>query len=56
MMGAVAPLVPGIAITNAIRDMMARHYISGMIVAIEALFTANALGAGIASASYLFLR
>ncbi|GAV13425.1 threonine/serine exporter family protein [Paenibacillus sp. chi10] len=54
MMGAVAPLVPGIAITNAIRDMMARHYISGMIVAIEALFTASALGAGIASAYYLF--
>lgn len=56
MIGAVAPLVPGIAITNAIRDMMARHYISGMIVAIEALFTASALGAGIASAYYVFLR
>ena len=43
MMGAVIPLVPGIAITNAIRDMMARHYLSGLMGAIEAICIAGAL-------------
>lgn len=51
MMGAVIPLVPGIAITNAIRDMMARHYLSGLMGAIEAICIAGALGAGIACVS-----
>lgn len=55
MMGAVVPLVPGIAITNGIRDMMARHYISGMIGAIEALLIAGALGGGIAGVYCMFI-
>lgn len=55
MVGAVVPLVPGIAITNAIRDMMARHYISGVVGAIEALFIAGALGAGIAGVYWMFI-
>ena len=55
MIGAVVPLVPGILITNSIRDMMARHYLSGLIRFIEGIFTAGALGAGIATVYYLFI-
>ena len=55
MVGAVVPLVPGILITNSIRDIMARHYLSGLIRFIEGIFTAGALGAGIATVYYLFI-
>ncbi len=48
MIGTVVPLVPGIGITNAIRDLMARHYISGIIRLFESLFVAAALGCGVA--------
>lgn len=54
MIGTVAPLVPGIAITNAIRDIMAKHYISGSIRGLEAIFIAGAIGTGIATVYYLF--
>jgi len=55
MVGAVVPLVPGILITNSIRDIMARHYLSGLIRFIEGIFTAGALGAGVATVYYLFI-
>ncbi|MBC1921395.1 threonine/serine ThrE exporter family protein [Listeria grayi] len=55
MIGAVVPLVPGITITNAIRDIMARHYLSGMIRTVEGLAIAASLGAGIAVVYYLFI-
>ncbi|MFB5191972.1 threonine/serine exporter family protein [Alicyclobacillus fastidiosus] len=55
MMGAVAPLVPGIAITTAIRDIMAKHYLSGLIRGLEAIFIAGALGTGIATVYYIFI-
>ncbi|MFS0780237.1 threonine/serine ThrE exporter family protein [Bacillus sp. 1P06AnD] len=55
MVGAVVPLVPGITITNAIRDIMAMHYLSGLIRAIEGICIAGALGAGIATVYYIFI-
>ncbi len=55
MIGTVAPLVPGIAITTAIRDIMAKHYLSGMIRGLEGVFVAGALGTGIATVYYLFI-
>lgn len=55
MIGTVAPLVPGIAITTAIRDIMAKHYLSGMIRGLEGIFVAGALGTGIATVYYLFI-
>lgn len=54
MIGTVVPLVPGIGITNAIRDLMARHYISGIIRLFESLFIAAALGCGVALVILLF--
>ncbi|MCT1905344.1 threonine/serine exporter family protein [Oceanobacillus sojae] len=48
IIGAVMPLVPGLPITNAIRDLMAGHLVSGVSKGIESLLTAVAIGAGIA--------
>lgn len=50
IIGSVMPLVPGVIITIAIRDLMAGHFTSGMARGIEALLTAFAIGSGIALA------
>ncbi|MGM0124633.1 hypothetical protein IGI37_002027 [Enterococcus sp. AZ194] len=55
IIGAVMPLVPGVAITNSFRDILAGHLISGMARATEALFVASAIGVGIALVFKLFL-
>ena len=47
IIGAVMPLVPGLHITNAIRDLVAGHLISGISKGIEATLTAFAIGAGV---------
>jgi len=41
-------LVPGLLITNAIRDLMAGHLVSGISKGAEAFLTAFAIGTGIA--------
>lgn len=48
IMGSVMPLVPGLLITNAVRDLMAGHFMSGLSKGAEAFLTAFAIGAGIA--------
>ncbi|MFD1431590.1 threonine/serine exporter family protein [Lacticaseibacillus yichunensis] len=48
IVGAVMPLVPGVAITNSIRDMLAGHLISGIARGMEAILSACAIGVGIA--------
>ncbi|MBE1446928.1 threonine/serine exporter family protein [Paenibacillus sp. OAS669] len=48
IIGSVMPLVPGLLITNAVRDLMAGHLVSGMSKGAEAFLTASAIGAGIA--------
>ncbi|XEO94256.1 threonine/serine exporter family protein [Latilactobacillus sakei] len=48
IIGAVMPLVPGVAITNSIRDMLAGHLLSGIVRGVEALLSAFAIGTGIA--------
>ncbi|MCI8342579.1 MAG: threonine/serine exporter family protein [Firmicutes bacterium] len=45
--GAIMPLVPGIAITNAVRDIMNGDFISGSSRVAEALLIAGAIAAGI---------
>lgn len=47
IIGSIMPLVPGLAITNAFRDIMAGHLISGVARGTEALFIAGAIGGGI---------
>ena len=46
--GAVMPLVPGVPLTNAVRDVLAGHILSGISRGTEALISACAIGFGIA--------
>lgn len=48
IISSVMTLVPGIAITNGIRDLMAGHLLAGVSVLAKALLTAAAIGIGIA--------
>ena len=48
IIGSVMPLVPGLLITNAIRDLMVGHLVSGLAKGAEALLTAFAIGSGVA--------
>ncbi|MGX7418187.1 threonine/serine exporter family protein [Carnobacterium gallinarum] len=54
IIGCVMPLVPGVAITNAVRDLLAGHLLSGMARGMEALITACMIGIGIAVVFQLF--
>ncbi len=49
IVSSVMTLVPGKAITNGIRDLMASHYIAGVSVLADALLTAAAIGIGVAT-------
>lgn len=48
IIGSIMPLVPGLLITNAVRDLMAGHFVSGLSKGAEAFLTAFAVGSGIA--------
>ncbi|WP_445506324.1 threonine/serine exporter family protein [Niallia sp. 03190] len=48
IIGSVMPLVPGLLITNAVRDLMAGDLVSGLSKGAEAFLTAFAIGSGIA--------
>ncbi|MCM3569161.1 threonine/serine exporter family protein [Neobacillus mesonae] len=48
IIGSVMPLVPGLLVTNAIRDLMAGHLVAGLSKGAEAFLTSFAIGAGIA--------
>lgn len=48
IIGSVMPLVPGLHITNAVRDLMAGHLVAGLSKGAEAFLTAFAIGSGIA--------
>lgn len=50
IIGAVMPLVPGLLITNAVRDLVAGHLVSALAKMAEAGVTSLAIGAGIAVA------
>jgi uncharacterized membrane protein YjjP (DUF1212 family) len=54
IIGSVMPLVPGLLITNAVRDLMAGHLLSGQSKGAEAFLTAFAIGSGIASVLIIF--
>nr|WP_040852054.1 threonine/serine exporter family protein [Planococcus antarcticus] len=48
IIGSIMPLVPGLLITNAVRELMAGYFVSGLSKGAEAFLTAFAIGAGIA--------
>lgn len=47
IIGGIMPLVPGVAITNAIRDVMAGDLLSGLSRGMEAALTATAVTMGV---------
>ncbi|WP_411843522.1 threonine/serine exporter family protein [Salinicoccus sp. HZC-1] len=47
VIASVMPLVPGVLITNAIREMIRGHLLAGIIKGAEAALTAVAIGAGV---------
>jgi uncharacterized membrane protein YjjP (DUF1212 family) len=47
IVGALMPLVPGMAITNSIRDIIAGDFLAGVSRALEALMTATAIAMGV---------
>lgn len=55
IIGALMPLVPGLPLTNAVRDVMAGDLISGVGRGAEALLTALSIATGIAIAISIFL-
>ncbi len=48
IIGSVMPLVPGVPLTNAVRDILAGDLVSGIARGMEALMSAIAIGSGIA--------
>ncbi|WP_018659984.1 threonine/serine exporter family protein [Allofustis seminis] len=48
IIASIMPLVPGRAITNGIRDLMAGDYVSGLSIIADALLSATAIGVGVA--------
>ena len=53
MIGDIMLLIPGIAITNAIRDMLMGDTISGLMRLIEGILWAGALAAGFMAAIWM---
>lgn len=54
IIGGIIPLVPGVALTNAIRDLFSGDYLSGSIRLIDALLTAMCIAIGVGGAIKLF--
>ena len=54
IIGSIMPLVPGVAITNAIYDTLHGDYISGSARMLEAFVTAAAIGIGVGISMALF--
>ncbi len=54
LIGVIMLLIPGVATTNAARDMLIGHTISGLLRLAESLLLAGALALGFGSALYLF--
>ncbi len=47
IVSALMPLVPGVAITNSLRELIGKETISGAVRAIDAVLTAGAIGGGV---------
>lgn len=54
IIAAVMPLVPGVPITNALRELIRGHFLAGTMKGVEAGLTAVAIGAGVGIVFVLF--
>lgn len=55
MIGAIFPMVPGIPLTNSIRNFMENDYLSGLIRLVDAFLTAGSIAIGVGVAMRLWL-
>ena len=53
--GALFPLVPGIALTNSFRNFLENDYLAGLVRLVDALVTAGGIAIGVGIATALFL-
>ena len=56
MISSIMLLVPGLAITNAIRDTVAGDYVSGLSRGAEAFLTAVAIAVGIGTVLAVWIK
>lgn len=54
IIGGIIPLLPGVSLTNAIRDLFGGDYLSGSIRLIDALLTAMCIAIGVGGAIKVF--
>ena len=54
VIGAIMPLVPGIALTTSIRDLFNGDYLSGAIHLMDAILTAFCIAVGVGSVITLY--
>jgi uncharacterized membrane protein YjjP (DUF1212 family) len=47
LIGCLMPLVPGVSFTNAIRDIAAGNYISGLVRLVDAIVVALGIAIGV---------
>ena len=53
-MGCIMPLVPGVALTSAMRDLFEGQLITGLIRMVEAILISFVIGIGIALIMIMF--
>ena len=51
--GSIMPMLPGVALTNALRDTLQGDYMSGAVRTIEAIMVAIAIGIGIGAGLFM---
>lgn len=56
IIASIMPLVPGVAITNAMRDTMSGDFVSGLSRAMEAIFSALAIAFGVGFVLNIYFR
>ena len=56
IIGAIMPLIPGVAFVNSVRDIAAGDYISGTIRMIDAIVTASGIAIGVGVTILVFTR
>lgn len=54
VVGALLPLVPGVALTNAVRDFITGDLLSGILRMVEAILVSAALAGGVGLALALY--
>lgn len=54
IIGSIFPLVPGVPLTNSVRNFLESDYLAGTIRLVDALLTAGYIAVGVSSVMYLY--